>query len=142
AAESNFAKRNEIHHAIEERTWVLHDVAADPALSRKKSVCCVQRGHGHALFLGWNDGLQRLMLIEKAPTRKITDFNSNLKGVPAFEADDESTLIYFGDYANLVDEHRGPLSFKIKRIRHNTMTSLENVDEFDIWHWAQVTTSN
>ncbi|GJT97605.1 hypothetical protein Tco_1093123 [Tanacetum coccineum] len=81
-------------------------------------------------------------LIEKAPTRKITDFNSNLKGVPAFEADDESTLIYFGDYANLVDEHRGPLSFKIKRIRHNTMTSLENVDEFDIWHWAQVTTSN
>ncbi|GJX20416.1 hypothetical protein Tco_0223093 [Tanacetum coccineum] len=49
-AESNFAKRNEIHHAIEERTWVLHDVAADAALSRTKSVCCVQRGHGQSVF--------------------------------------------------------------------------------------------
>ncbi|GJU40033.1 hypothetical protein Tco_1192990 [Tanacetum coccineum] len=57
----------------------------------------------HMSFLRYLTMLQ-YRLIEKAPTRKITDFNSNLKGVPAFEADDESTLIYFGDYANLVDE--------------------------------------
>ncbi|PWA51190.1 galactosyl transferase GMA12/MNN10 family protein [Artemisia annua] len=38
--------------------------------------------------------------------------------------------------------HRGLLSPKIKRIRNETVTPLENVDQFDIRHSAQVTTSN
>ncbi|XP_071731565.1 probable xyloglucan 6-xylosyltransferase 5 [Rutidosis leptorrhynchoides] len=38
--------------------------------------------------------------------------------------------------------HRGLLSPKIKRIRNETVTPLEYVDQFDIRHTAQVTTTN
>ncbi|GMH19915.1 hypothetical protein Nepgr_021756 [Nepenthes gracilis] len=50
AADSNCVYRNEIHHAVGERTQVLQDVAADPTLPRTKSVRCTQCNHGEAVF--------------------------------------------------------------------------------------------
>ncbi|KAG6597567.1 DNA-directed RNA polymerases II, IV and V subunit 9A, partial [Cucurbita argyrosperma subsp. sororia] len=37
-ADNNCVYRNEIHHAVGERTQVLQDVAADPTLPRTKAV--------------------------------------------------------------------------------------------------------
>lgn len=49
-AEINCVYRNEIQHAVGERTQVLQDVAADPTLPRTKSVRCAQCNHGEAVF--------------------------------------------------------------------------------------------
>uniref|UniRef100_A0A803N6P5 TFIIS-type domain-containing protein n=1 Tax=Chenopodium quinoa TaxID=63459 RepID=A0A803N6P5_CHEQI len=49
-ADNNCVYRNEIHHAVGERTQVLQDVAADPTLPRTKSVRCTQCNHGEAVF--------------------------------------------------------------------------------------------
>ncbi|XP_021835002.1 DNA-directed RNA polymerases II, IV and V subunit 9B isoform X3 [Spinacia oleracea] len=49
-SENNCVYRNEIHHAVGERTQVLQDVAADPTLPRTKSVRCTQCNHGEAVF--------------------------------------------------------------------------------------------
>ncbi|KAK9161725.1 hypothetical protein Syun_008066 [Stephania yunnanensis] len=49
-ADNNCVYRNEIHHAVGERTQVLQDVAADPTLPRTKSVRCAQCNHGEAVF--------------------------------------------------------------------------------------------
>ncbi|KAD5507829.1 hypothetical protein E3N88_15532 [Mikania micrantha] len=54
-AENNCVYRNEIHHAVGERTQVLQDVAADPTLPRTKSVRCAQCGHGEAVFFQSRD---------------------------------------------------------------------------------------
>ena len=49
-ADNNCVYRNEIHHAVGERTQVLQDVAADPTLPRTKAVRCAQCNHGEAVF--------------------------------------------------------------------------------------------
>ncbi|KAK9136706.1 hypothetical protein Sjap_007300 [Stephania japonica] len=49
-ADNNCVYRNEIHHAVGERTQVLQDVAADPTLPRTKSVRCARCNHGEAVF--------------------------------------------------------------------------------------------
>lgn len=53
-ADNNCVYRNEIHHAVGERTQVLQDVAADPTLPRTKSVRCAQCNHGEAVFFQVN----------------------------------------------------------------------------------------
>lgn len=53
-ADNNCVYRNEIHHAVGERTQVLQDVAADPTLPRTKSVRCTQCNHGEAVFFQVN----------------------------------------------------------------------------------------
>ncbi|XP_047311613.1 DNA-directed RNA polymerases II, IV and V subunit 9B-like [Impatiens glandulifera] len=49
-ADNNCVYRNVVHHAVEERTQILHDLTADPALPRTKSVRCTLCGHGEAFF--------------------------------------------------------------------------------------------
>ncbi|XP_047311614.1 DNA-directed RNA polymerases II, IV and V subunit 9A-like [Impatiens glandulifera] len=49
-ADNNCVYRNVVHHAVEERTQILHDVNADPTLPRTKSIRCTSCGHGEAAF--------------------------------------------------------------------------------------------
>uniref|UniRef100_A0A0D9XV56 DNA-directed RNA polymerase subunit n=1 Tax=Leersia perrieri TaxID=77586 RepID=A0A0D9XV56_9ORYZ len=49
-ADSYCLYRNVVHHAAEEFTQVLEDVASDPTLPRTNSVRCAACGHGEAVF--------------------------------------------------------------------------------------------
>lgn len=60
-ADNNCVYRNEIHHAVGERTQVLQDVAADPTLPRTKSVRCANCNHGEAVF--FQVGLTLLLIV-------------------------------------------------------------------------------
>ncbi|XP_008796106.1 DNA-directed RNA polymerases II, IV and V subunit 9A-like [Phoenix dactylifera] len=49
-ADSFCVYRNEVHHAVGERTQILQDVANDPTLPRTKDVRCVKCDHPEAVF--------------------------------------------------------------------------------------------
>lgn len=49
-ADSFCVYRNEVYHAVGERTQILQDVANDPTLPRTKDARCVKCNHPEAVF--------------------------------------------------------------------------------------------